>query len=66
MNLFLRLFPRYAGVLGYLDGKRNYPGPQHYVDTPVFEGSTDDAAPAAEVATEPLQFAPAAALTERR
>jgi hypothetical protein len=64
MNLMLRLFARYAARVGYLDGRRNYPGPQHFLETPVFGAMSADAEMAH--APEALQIVEPAALKERR
>jgi hypothetical protein len=64
MTLFLRLFTRYAARVGYLDGKRNYPGPQHFLDVPRFGLPTEsgDQAPT----TEEPQITTPVTLHERR
>jgi hypothetical protein len=65
MNVMLRLFARYAARVGYLDGKRNYPGAQHFLETPVFGATLADDLMARD-ATEALQVAEPTALKEQR
>ena len=64
MNLLLRLFARYAGRLGYLDGKRNFPGTEHFLEVPLF--GVDSVEPVLADASEPLQISEPAALKEQR
>ena len=66
MHLFARLFARYAAHVGYLDGKRNFPGELDLVELRV-HGVAAVAAPQPRAASaEVLQMAEPAALNERK
>ena len=66
MNLFVRLFARYAAHVGYLDGKRNFPGEHDFVELRVHGVLTVEAPQPRAASAEVLQMAEPAALNERK
>lgn len=41
MKLFIRLFARYVAHVGYLDGKRNFPSENDFVEIPIYSSSAE-------------------------
>ena len=66
MNLFVRLFARYAAQVGYLDGKRNFPGEHDFVELHVHGVLAVEAPQQRAASAEILQIGEAAALNDRK
>ena len=66
MNLFTRLFARYAAHVGYLDGKRNFPGEHDFVEVGVHGGGVVHLSQPRTQDAEVLKIAEAAALNDRK
>ena len=66
MNMFVRLFARYAAHVGYLDGKRNFPGEHDFVELRVHGVLTVEAPQSRAASAEVLQIGEAAALNDRK
>ena len=66
MNLFVRLFARYAAHVGYLDGKRNFPGEHDFVELRVHRVLAVEASQPRAASAEILQIGESAALNDRK
>jgi hypothetical protein len=66
MKLLTRLFARYAAHVGYLDGKRNFPGEHDFVEVGVHGGEGERSSQPRGQDAEVLKIAEAAALSDRK
>ena len=66
MKLFTRLFARYAAHVGYLDGKRNFPGEHDFVEVGVHGGQGVRPSQPRPQDAEVLKIAELGALTDRK
>ena len=66
MKLFARLFARYAAHVGYLDGKRNFPGEHDFVEVGVHGGQGVRPSQPRPQDAEVLKIAELGALTDRK
>ena len=65
MNLFTRLFARYAAHVGYLDGKRDFPGEHDFVEVGVHGSGVVHLSQPRTQDADVLKIAEAAALIDR-
>ncbi len=65
MKLFIRLFARYVAHVGYLDGKRNFPGENDFVEIPLHAHSASTKRTASSCA-KVLQIPEVGELKDRR
>jgi hypothetical protein len=64
MKLLLRLFARYAAVMGHVDGKNGYPAESDFLETPLYGVPSDEPLSSAEA--QVLQIGESSALKEHR
>ena len=66
MRLAARRAVRYAGTLGWLDGRRGYPSEEQYIEVPVYQALPLTNEGHEESAAAVLQLEPVQALKERK